>query len=302
MIFDRLLLSNRWRYKVIYPLLARLPRRVAYLIAGRLGRWTARIHPLRDLVAQGMVRVFPDLAQDPARLADYVVRYYQFQSRDILDCFVMPKLTPSNLDGFLRVNNIEVLNQACSAGKGVILAIGHFGRYFMLGPALQFLGHGFGLLTTELSDDNPHYDPVELWYVRTKLQHGHDFCRGTWVTMDGDHRRIYRALQAGETMLIAFDGLETNSKGRLNFPFLGGTLSLPEGMLRIMMRTGAKMVFASTVERDLGLEMTLYSLPDEPQAAVAAAVQLLEKDILRYPWLWLQWVALGALWIPPASV
>lgn len=302
MKLDSILLSNWWRYRILYPWLSRLPRRIAYRVAGRLGRWVAQIHPLRAAVAHGMGAVFPDLHQDPARFADYLVRYYQFQSRDVLDCFVMPTLTPANLNGFLRVNNPEVLDQARSEGKGVILAIGHYGRYFMLGPALQFLGHSFGLLTTELSDDNPHYDRDELWYVRTKLQHGHDFCRGTWVTMDGDHRRIYRALQSGETMLIAFDGLETNSRARLTFPFLGGTLSLPEGVSRIMAKTGAKMVYASTRENGYGLEMTLHALPDEPLESLAAAVSLLERDVAACPWLWLQWTAIGALWTPPATV
>lgn len=290
------LFSSWWRYKLVFPALSVLPRALGYRLADGIGRWDALVDPHRGAVAAGMTKVFPMLAQDPARLGQYLIRYHQFRARDVLDCFTMPRLTAENAENFLRVNNLDLLENARSCGKGVILGLPHFGRYFMLGPALRFRGQGFGLLSTDLGDDNPHYDPIELEYVRAKLKNGHDFCRGTWVTTEGDQRRFCRALQAGETMLIAFDGLETNSQSRLTFPFLGGTLALPGGVVRIMSKTGAKMVYVSVAEQGYELEMTVHTLPDDPLQSLAAAVKLFERDVAERPWLWFQWTAIAALW------
>lgn len=243
-----------------------------------------------------MLGVHPILAQDDVLREALISHYFQMMAKDMLDCFRMPGFTPEKSKDLIRVNNIEALANAKAAGKGVILVISHFGRFFMLGPGLKFAGHEFGMFTTVVDERHPLYDPVDRWYIATKLHNTQLFSRGSWITTGDDHRMIYRALKSGEVILIALDGTETSSNKRVSFPFLGGTLSLPEGIVRIAARTGARMVYAATIERGQGVEINLHALPDSPLAGLGEAVRILEQDVTAFPWQWWQWAALGSLW------
>jgi lauroyl/myristoyl acyltransferase len=176
------------------------------------------------------------------------------------------------------------------------MIISHFGRFFMLGPGLKFAGLEFGMLTTMADERHPSYDTIDRWYVSTKLYNTQLFSRGTWITTGDDIRRVYRCLQGGEIMLIALDGNETNNPARMEYPFCKGTLSLPGGIVRIAEKTGAKMVYASTIDNGVGVTITLSALPDTPQEAMQAAVALLEQDMCNGPWHWWQLAVSEAFW------
>lgn len=289
----------KWlRQRVLFPALARLPAALGYRIAERIGRRDALRHPARSAVVQGLLTIHPHLANEPAHLEALLDHYFRMMARDTLDCFRMPGYTAANTRELIRVTGIEHLAAAKAAGKGVILIISHYGRFFMLGPGLKFAGQEFGMFTTVVDERHPSYDPVDRWYIATKLHNTQLFSRGTWITTGDDWRKLYRALQGGEVILIALDGTETTSATRYDFPFLGGTLSLPEGIVRIAARTGAKMVYAATVEAERGVEIRIHPLPEEPVAGLAEAVRLLEQDVIAWPWQWWQWAAHGALWRP----
>jgi len=297
---NRLEYFLKWlRHRVVFPLLAFLPMRTGYAVARRIGLHDAKHSIMRPAIAHGMLTIYPDLARDQAHLEELLEHYFQMMARDMLDCFRMPRFSKSNMNSVLRVHHADLLDDAKAAGKGVILIISHYSRFFMLGPGLKFAGHEFGMFTTMVDERHPHYDPIDRWYVATKLRNTQLFSRGTWITTGDDPRRVYRALDAGEIMLIALDGTETNSTSRLKYPFMGGILTLPEGILRIASKTQAKMVFVSTVEHGYEVDIYINELPNDPQEGLAKAIQLLERDIIKYPWQWWQWAALASLWQPP---
>lgn len=245
-----------------------------------------------------MLRLFPQLREDPERLQRLVEDHYLMLARDTLDCFVMPGFTGENTRELLRVSGVEHLLEAGKAGRGVIMIISHFGRFFMLGPGLKLAGVEFGMLTTMPDERHPYYDAVDRWYISTKLRNTQLFSRGTWVTTVDDPRRIYKTLRSGEIMLIALDGNETTSRKRYEFPFLNGTLSLPEGIVRIAEKTGAKLAYAAAIDGGRAVDIVVHPLPDEPVAALGAAVRLLERDLLVHPSQWWQWGGVDALWRP----
>lgn len=279
---------------MLFPVIAWLPEKIAYALASLIGLYDWRFKHAERFAIESAIHSVPVFRDKDVTL--WSRRYYQMMARDTLDCFRMPNFTPGNTNNLIRVNNAEVLATAKSAGKGVIMIISHFGRFFMLGPGLKLSGLEFGMLTTVVDERNPYYDHIGRWYINTKLRNTQAFSRGTWTTTGDDPRRIYRALKEGEIILIALDGIESNSNSRISFPFLGGILSLPEGIVRIAAKTGAKLVYAATVEHGHGVEINIYDLPDNPQEAMGVAVGIFERDIIANPWHWWQWLALGALW------
>jgi len=289
-------LLTKVRLRMLFPAMAWLPERIAYALADLIGLYDWLFKRTERSAIETAMRSIPVFRDED--IAPWSRRYCQMMARDTLDCFRMSGFKPGNTKKLIRVNNAEVLAAAKAAGKGVIMVIGHFGRFFMLGPALKFSGLEFGMLTTIIDERNPAYDATGRWYINTKLRNTQNFSRGTWVTVGDDPRRIYRALRGGEILSVALDGTETNSRSRISFPFLGGMLSLPEGIVRIAEKTGARLVYLATVENGHGVEINCYDLPDDPQEAVRVAVGILERDIITYPWHWWQWMGLGALWHP----
>lgn len=289
-------IAKKFRYKVLFPLLALLPQSVGYRIVARIGRRDAYHHPWCESVRQGFRTFFADANKGEEEINEMTIKHFQMLARDTLDCYLMPRFSPSNTRNLLKVHNLEALTEAQEAGKGVIMIISHYGRFFMLGPGMNFLDVKFGMLTTVVDERHPTYDAVDRWYMAKKMRNALALTRGPWVTTADDPRQVYRCLKRGEIVLIALDGNETNSPGRVSFPFNGGTLSFPEGIVRIAKATGAKLVYSVSQDTDPGVEITFHSLPDDPLSALEKTVKLLEKDMLETPWQWWLWPALGAFW------
>lgn len=293
----------KWlRFKVLFPSISCLPRALGYRLADQIGDRDARRHFTHPAVIQGMKTLVPHLFEEQDCIAELVTKHFRLLARDTLDCFLMPHFSAENTRSLIQVENIEVLSKAKAAGKGVILIISHYGRFFMLGPGLKFSGEEFGMLTTMVDERHPSYDSIDRWYMAKKLRNTQMFSGGTWITTADDPRKVYRCLKAGEIILIALDGNETISNSRISFPFCKGTLLLTEGIVRIASTTGAKLVYAATQDQGDGVVISLHSLPDEPREALGTAVQLLEADLRRTPWHWWMWPAVGTLWQPENKV
>lgn len=294
------------RLRRFFPLLARLPRRLAYGIASGVGRRDVdnrRGYLYRDLVAAGeaMCQVFPALRDDPARLRHYLRLRGAMIARDSLDGYYMPRFRSEPAAGFLAATGLEHLAAAGAAGRGTILVLSHFGRLCMLGPVLGLNGVAFCTLTADVRAAVA-LDAVDREFTTTKLANAVAFGKQAWLTTSGSPRPLYRALTEGKTVLVAMDGGSTGT-ARLTFPFLGGTLSLPTGILRLAQATGARLVYASAADNPAtgGVTASIHPLPDDPAMAVERAVTILEQDIRRWPWQWAMWAVLPALWRGAAS-
>lgn len=288
----------KWlRFKLLFPLLACLPRPLGYRLADLVGLCDAKLNPLRQGVEQGIGALMPELASSRSVLIEQCQKHYQMLARDTLDCYLMPRFTSENTCHLFKVSNAEILNRAKAAGKGVIMIITHYDRFFMLGPGLNFAGIEFAMLTTVVDERHPSYDKIDRWYMAKKLRNTQMFSRGTWITTADDPRKVYRSLRSEEIVLIAMDGNETNSTNRVTFPFLGGALSLPDGIRRIAARTGAKLVYAAIHSRAEIVEIRLHALSDNPHAALLQSVKLFEQDIIQNPSHWWLWNCAQTIWL-----
>jgi len=298
-----MLWDKEFRLGRLFPFLGRLPRAIGYRLATRLGMADARFR--RGAMAQeltavdaGMARLLPELAADPQRRAQAVAAYGALMARDKVDCFYMPRFEHEGCGNLIRLAGAEHLAAARDMGRGVILVISHFGRFFMLGPGLGLNGFPFAMLTTMVDERNRGYDAVELAYMKAKMANTLRYSQGEWVTTADDFRRVFRLLRDGRILLMAMDGLETNSDQKLQVPFFGGTLQLPAGIVRIAERSGAKLVYAAVrdVAHDCGVTIGIHPLPDDPAQALAESVTILERDVRATPWHWWQWPLLPMMW------
>lgn len=284
-------LGKFFRYQVLFPALACLPLPVAYGLAAGVGvfdLWTNR--SARRAVIAGLRLVWPQLSSWES--IKFSVAYFVTQAWECLDAYVMMR---GKAEGLVRVKGIETLQRAQAEGKGVILIMAHFGRVGLHGLGLALAGFRLGMLT-QATGGGPLVES-ERAYIKRKAETLHAYMRGRWISLDGKLRELYRGLEEKETIIIILDAYAPGwEKHAVQLPFLGGSLALPNGILRLAKRTGARLVYGWTEPEGFRVCSFLTELPEAPDLAFQQAVRHLEHKVQRWPWLWWLWPIVGTIW------
>jgi len=285
-----------WRLERIYPILARLPLALAYRLADVLGRRDARHHrDLRIALRNGFTRVWPELL--PAALEQLIAAHARMHAREVLDAFLLDRLSAPQLAGMVAIRGLEQLRNAQAQGRGVLLAMAHHSRLVLFLAALGAVGVRMGMLTMRINESNPELLPAERRYLARKVAGLQARIGGRWLSLGQSMRPLYDGLARGETWIVLFDAHHPDFGKRRAHPFLGGRLNLSIGLERIMARTGARMVYAGVREcGPMRLEGRLVRLPDNPAEAMQRAVVELEHDVIRDPAQWWHWNILDYIW------
>ncbi len=294
---------RQWlRYHCLFRPLAQLPLAPAYYGAGLVGGWDCRYRATaRSVVACGLRRIFPDI--DEAVLQHWLRQYFGMLARETLDVFTMPARTSANSHPLLELKpgSQHVLQAARSGGRGVIIAMAHYGRLNMLLLALALAGERLGMLTMVTDRRNADLGLVERRYLSRKIGTLLDHIGGPWITLGDNLRRLYSSLERGETMVLLFDAFTADrQQKKMAVPFMDGELVVSRGIARLAERTGARIVYGVAHEQGWRVQAELRPLPEQPHTALRAAVAELERDVRHNPWLWWQWNILEMIWRPMA--
>ena len=285
--------AGRWRkvflLRFFYPALARLPRKLAYALAGLAGSLDGRFdRDLRIAVGNGLRRVWPDLPQQAldARLREHG----RMRSCEILDAFRLADLKKGELQEIVRIEGLAELLAAQAEGKGVLLLMAHYSRLIMLLAALGEQGVKIGMLTIRIDENNPELLPVERAYLARKVAALRARIGGGWVALGDSLRPLYAGLRRGEVWVVLFDAYTPGVDGWRTFGFMDGNVTFPQGVERMLASTGARAVYASVREEGgTSLAGRLCALPHDPVQAFRHAVGELERDVRQRPAQWWQW-------------
>ncbi|MCX6000408.1 MAG: hypothetical protein NTU41_12735 [Chloroflexi bacterium] len=282
-----------WKYyalKIAGFTLARLPRRLSYLIVGFIADVVCLLSPgLRATVADNMRHVLgPEV--DDASLKWVVRRVFRNAGWNYLDLVRIPHMKLSDIESRMTVDGWHNIEDALSKGKGIIIVTAHLGSFDMAAQILAVRG-----LKTTI--------PVEPLEPPSLLDHFTALRSSKGLTFlparSGVLQEMLRALRRGEAVLFACDRDVAND----GFPsrFFGEETTLPADAVRIAMRTGAPIVPGFSIRLAGGryrpsFEPALDIIPGR-NGAVAANVekltQVMEKYIRNYAD---QWVVLTPIW------
>ena len=285
----------RWlRYHAVFRPIATLPADIAYRGASFIGRVDSLCDPAgRKAYSRGLAAVFPELS---GKTLDHYSRLHsEMMARELLDVFRLPRIG-TGLSSIGDVLGLEVLKEARKEGRGVILAMGHYGRPIMLGARLAAESERVGMVTQAVDMRNPQLNFVERGFLQRKTRNTLGVTQGSWITIDDSMRRLYTELNKGEIIAVLFDLYEPVAERRLQRPFLGGALEVPRGIERVAASCGARIIYGVATDNGGRIHAELRSLPEEPHNAFSAAVSELEKDIAKAPWQWWQWNMLDLIW------
>jgi lauroyl/myristoyl acyltransferase len=207
------------------------------------------------------------------------------------ELFRLSRLSIDEIQAITRLEGKEHMEQALSRGKGVVAVGAHFGNVDILLQLPVVYNVPF-VAPTE------HIQPERLFQYALSLRQRHGV---RLLPADGPLMEVFRALKRGGIIGLACDRDIADNRRQVNF--FGSPAWLPDGPVRVALRTGAPLVpafglrlpdnsFLMRIEPALELPQT-----GDYEADVAAGMEMMlevvERHISQRPE---QWLVITPVW------
>jgi len=272
-------------YRLLGALVGPLPPSIGYRLATRAGGLLYAFSPqLRRVLAHNISHVVgadADSEQVQALAREACVNI----AKGHYDLFRVNRLTAEEILEISRIEGGEYIEQALAQGKGIIVTSAHFGNVDVVGQ----LPLTYGIPVTAAAY---HIRPERLFRYLLKLRQSHGV---RMIPSDEPMIGLFRALKRGEMIVLPSDR-DIADHGQV-VSFFGSPARLPDGPVRVALRTGAALVpafalrlpdnsFLVKVEPSLQLPQTGDREADVT-AGVKMVVAVMERHISQHPEQWL---------------
>lgn len=283
-------------FRVVYPLLARLPARVGMLGAKWWGTWMAwldcewRNVALRNhYVSQKTQQAFSLIAthSTSTELKDLVKSRFVCACREELEGFWLGYGRKNDLP--VRIEGLKRLQEAIASGRGVVLLTFHFDAAPWGIACLGRSGLRLNLMTSNVVEDTRVPPSVRDYFSRKYVGLQRTFHGGRFLHVENHPKEFYRALERGECVVIMADAFTHRKENAVRMEFLGHDFAFASGAYRLAARTGALVAAFVCLRRHGGYEIQIspiFGLEGDPQAAVRSSLAFLEGYVRRFPASW----------------
>ena len=234
-----------WRYrafKSVQSVVEKLPRSWAYALAVLAARFAWMYSPLaRPRLEYNLKVACPELEHDERELRRISWLNFRNHAKAYADLMLLPTTPVENMRPWLKVSGMEYLEEARTAGKGVLAVSCHMGSYEVASAI-------WSATLTPVSFFAEELEPRELfeWYRDTRARLGISV-----LTLDhGGLRKVLQALRDEEIVITAIDR-DITGTGAL-MPFFGRIAPIPLGPAAIALRFGTPL-----------FPVCVYRLPDD---------------------------------------
>jgi len=272
-------------YRFVATLVGPLPPRAGYWLARRAGALLYVLAPnLRDVVTHNLSQVLGPTASDQevevkvrAALVNIAKGHY--------DLFRVSRLTKQEIGELVEVDGLDMFQQVLDAGRGAVVVTAHLGNIDIVGQVP--LLHGM-----PITGAVEHIRPERLFRYLRRARQSHGI---NLVPSDESMLSLFRALKRGEIVALPCDrDIADNSRF---VEFFDRPARLPDGPVRIALRTGAPLVpafvqrrpddtFVIKIEPPLELSHS-GDLEADVVDGVKKVAAVMERYISRHPEQWL---------------
>ncbi|HSJ58520.1 MAG TPA: lysophospholipid acyltransferase family protein [Anaerolineae bacterium] len=272
-------------YRLIAALVGPLPPRIGYWVARRAGPLIYRFSPhLRRTLEHNMSHVLGFEADD-ARVRAAVHRVCVNIAKGHYELFRVRRLTPEQIRNMTEIDGLDRLYAALEQGKGVVIVSAHFGNVDMMGQVP--LAYGI-----PISGAVEHIRPERLFRYLLDIRQKHGM---RLYPTDGPMVGLFKALRRGELVALPCDRAIGDHVRPVEF--FGEPARLPDGPVRVALRTGAPLIpvfivrqpdntFRAIVEPPLDLVHT-GDVERDVAAGMERVVEVMERYLSEYPEQWL---------------
>ncbi len=290
-------LVSYYAYRFLGAVMPKIPPRLGYALFSQIGQLSYTMSSrARENVHDNLHHVLGQRA-NPARIEEVARRVFQNQARNYYDLFRVASLSADQLRRLVTLNGLEEVDQALSAGKGLIVVAAHLGSPDIV--MQRFALEGYPMLGVA-----EHLQPEQLYRYVASLRAS----KGMKVMpTDRFLRPLFRALRNNEIVGLAADRIEAKT-GTL-FEFFGAPALLPDWHVRLALRTGAKLAPAFSLRQadnsvdafvEPALELdTTGDAERDLRTGMSQLIAVLEKWIGQHPE---QWVMFQPVWKLPDSL
>jgi len=272
-------------YRILGELVGRLPAKAGYWLAG----WTSWLFylfsPQLRLALEDNIRHVVEPGADDAQVESLVRQSCENILKGHYDLFRLEHLTAQEIGDLLHVEGWENLDAALETGLGAIIFSAHLGNVDLV---MQFAT----LRGIQAVAPVQRIEPERLFQYTLRLRTSHGI---KLIPTDEPMIGLFRKLRAGGVIGLAADRDVADSS--MEVDFFGTPTRLPDGPVRISLRTGAPLVpafsirlpdnsFQVLIEPALDLQRTEDREADV-MAGMKMVVAAMERRIAQHPEQWL---------------
>jgi KDO2-lipid IV(A) lauroyltransferase len=270
-----------WAYRLGERVINFLPRWLVLPLAAAAGNAAHDLTADKRAVVRGNVAHVMHLPADHPRVRRAARRAFRNYAKYLVDVMRLDTLTGEQVNGLVDIDNLELLDEARTAERGVLLCTVHVGGMDLIAPALYRFGHEMHVVA-----DDTTYGRLYEHLKAIRARHGMTLIG--WRSLRG----LFRALKAGSNLVLFCDGGYRD--GDVPVELLGEPTTFPAGPAALSARSGAPMlpVACSRLGNDrfrtrgLPLITAANDSPAETYRATQALADALGSVIAEDPGQW----------------
>jgi KDO2-lipid IV(A) lauroyltransferase len=218
-----------WAYRLGEGVINLLPRWLVLPLAAAAGNAAHDVTADKRAVVRTNVAHVLHLPPDHPRVRRAARRAFRNYARYLVDVMRLENLTADEVERLVAIDNLELLDEARSGERGVLLCTVHVGGMDLIAPALHRFGHEMHVVA-----DDTTYGRLYDHLRSVRARHGMTLIG--WRSLRG----LFRALKAGSNLVLFCDG--GYREGDVPVDFLGEPTTFPAGPAALSARSGAPML------------------------------------------------------------
>jgi phosphatidylinositol dimannoside acyltransferase len=230
---------------------------------------------------------------DNSRSLKMAGRSLLFKTYNDFDFLLMARIKAEQINRIFTTQGLENLDNALSAGKGVIYASIHSGSTF--GVFSRLSSHGYKINTLHYKYEESEYSFITRNVYRKKFEIIRRNLTGEQLWASDPWTKTTACLRRGESLGMYIDGLQ--SQKMVPVEMFNTKINLSSGPILLALRTGAMIVPFAARRLENGFSKTEYlepmSVEGRKPAEVADILQEFAKRIEPYyqddPAQWQHW-------------
>lgn len=248
-----------------------------------LGRIMKIISPSRKRIALDNLRhAFEGESRD---LESICGESFENLGITLVELMSFPHLSAQDFHDYIKYDNIELLNEMYSRGKGLILLSGHFGNWELLAYSA---GRFSGLPVTVI------VKPQKNYFADKRLNGYRTLGGNKIVSMYHSARKIVTILKSNEALALLADQAARREES-VEIDFFGRSVSAFEAPARLALRFGVPIVMGFAVRQPDATyrvrlrEVTFDDLRYDSEGVLELTRRhnkILEEEIRLHPGLW----------------
>ena len=270
-----------WGYRLGERVINFLPRWLVLPLAAAAGNAAHDLTGDKRAVVRSNVAHVLHLPADHPRVRRAARRAFRNYAKYLVDVMRLSTLTAEEVAKLVEIDNLELLDEARSTERGVLLCTVHVGGMDLIAPALHRFGHEMHVV----ADDTTY---GRLYEHLRAIRARHGLILIGWRSLRG----LFRALKAGSNLVLFCDG--GYRRGDVPVELCGEPTTLPIGPATLAAKTGAPLVTVACrrtdddrfVTRGLPLIHCASTDPVDIQRATQAVANELSSVIAEDPGQW----------------